>query len=320
MTPDARHPRAGAAGRSGAPALGARRSSRWLSTLVLAAAGVLAVTLSPGWPRVQATSSTRPRRGRRCPAYWTGCGSTSACWSWPRSCILVLGLADRRCPHAARPGVLPVRALATAYVDLFRGVPLLIALYLVGFGLPALRLPGVPDRHRRARHDRARPGLLRLRGGGVPGGHRVGAPVAAGRGALARPHPPRRHAAGRAPAGGPAGAAAVAQRLRRAAEGLRPDLRARRRRRDPGPRRSSRRARSTSRRTSWRACCSCCSRSPRAASPTRSPAGRPGPGVRCEHSWNRARAAGRRAGQALRRDDGAGRRGPRGGRAPGRHR
>jgi polar amino acid transport system permease protein len=34
--------------------------------------------------------------------------------------------------------------LATAYVDLFRGFPLLIALYLVGFGVPALRLPGVP--------------------------------------------------------------------------------------------------------------------------------------------------------------------------------
>ena len=37
-----------------------------------------------------------------------------------------------------------MRVLATAYVDLFRGFPLLIALYLVGFGVPALRLPGVP--------------------------------------------------------------------------------------------------------------------------------------------------------------------------------
>ena len=38
----------------------------------------------------------------------------------------------------------PVRALATGYVDLFRGLPLLICLYLVGFGLPGLRLSGIP--------------------------------------------------------------------------------------------------------------------------------------------------------------------------------
>ncbi|WP_394685227.1 amino acid ABC transporter permease [uncultured Microbacterium sp.] len=36
----------------------------------------------------------------------------------------------------------PLRALATLYTDLFRGIPLLIVLYLVGFGLPALGIFG----------------------------------------------------------------------------------------------------------------------------------------------------------------------------------
>ncbi|WP_295826228.1 amino acid ABC transporter permease [uncultured Microbacterium sp.] len=36
----------------------------------------------------------------------------------------------------------PLRALATIYTDLFRGIPLLIVLYLVGFGLPALGIFG----------------------------------------------------------------------------------------------------------------------------------------------------------------------------------
>jgi len=40
---------------------------------------------------------------------------------------------------------LPVRLLATVYVDVFRGLPVLIVLYLVGFGIPALRLNGVPS-------------------------------------------------------------------------------------------------------------------------------------------------------------------------------
>ena len=39
----------------------------------------------------------------------------------------------------------PLRFLATAYVDVFRGLPLLLVLYIVGFGLPALRLKGAPS-------------------------------------------------------------------------------------------------------------------------------------------------------------------------------
>ena len=42
------------------------------------------------------------------------------------------------------PVFLPLRVLATIYVDLFRGLPVLIVLYLVGFGVPALALEGAP--------------------------------------------------------------------------------------------------------------------------------------------------------------------------------
>jgi polar amino acid transport system permease protein len=42
------------------------------------------------------------------------------------------------------PVFFPLRLLATFYVDLFRGLPVLIVLYLVGFGIPSLRLQGAP--------------------------------------------------------------------------------------------------------------------------------------------------------------------------------
>ena len=42
------------------------------------------------------------------------------------------------------PVFFPLRFLATVYVDVFRGLPLLVVLYLVGYGLPALRLQGIP--------------------------------------------------------------------------------------------------------------------------------------------------------------------------------
>jgi polar amino acid transport system permease protein len=38
----------------------------------------------------------------------------------------------------------PVRVLATIYVDVFRAVPGLLVIFLLGLGIPALRLPGVP--------------------------------------------------------------------------------------------------------------------------------------------------------------------------------
>ena len=42
------------------------------------------------------------------------------------------------------PVFFPLRIIATAYVDLFRGLPTLLVLYLVGFGVPSLRLAGAP--------------------------------------------------------------------------------------------------------------------------------------------------------------------------------
>jgi polar amino acid transport system permease protein len=42
------------------------------------------------------------------------------------------------------PGLFPVRLLATVWVDVFRGVPTVLLVYLVGFGVPALELEGLP--------------------------------------------------------------------------------------------------------------------------------------------------------------------------------
>jgi polar amino acid transport system permease protein len=38
----------------------------------------------------------------------------------------------------------PIRALATIYADLFRGIPTILVIYILGFGVTALQLPGVP--------------------------------------------------------------------------------------------------------------------------------------------------------------------------------
>jgi len=54
--------------------------------------------------------------------------------------ILFFGLAVAWIRVSRSPVLTPFRVLATAYTDVFRGVPLLLVVFLVGFGLPALGL------------------------------------------------------------------------------------------------------------------------------------------------------------------------------------
>jgi polar amino acid transport system permease protein len=55
--------------------------------------------------------------------------------------VIALGLALLRTTKS--PALTPFRFLATAYVDIFRGAPLILIILLVGFGVPALRLKGI---------------------------------------------------------------------------------------------------------------------------------------------------------------------------------
>jgi polar amino acid transport system permease protein len=55
--------------------------------------------------------------------------------------VIALGLALLRTTKS--PALTPFRFLATAYVDIFRGAPLILIILLVGFGVPALQLKGI---------------------------------------------------------------------------------------------------------------------------------------------------------------------------------
>jgi polar amino acid transport system permease protein len=42
------------------------------------------------------------------------------------------------------PAFFPLRAIVIAYIDIIRGIPILLLILLLGFGIPSLQLPGVP--------------------------------------------------------------------------------------------------------------------------------------------------------------------------------
>jgi polar amino acid transport system permease protein len=58
--------------------------------------------------------------------------------------ILVFALLLALARSTRAPVLFPVRLAATVYVDLLRGIPVLLVILLLGFGVPALRMDGVP--------------------------------------------------------------------------------------------------------------------------------------------------------------------------------
>jgi polar amino acid transport system permease protein len=115
-----------------------------VSTLVLVAVAAVAVVNAPGWARVRASFFDLNAARRALPDVALGLVLNVEVFLAVGVAMLLIGLLVavlRTLPGAV---FWPVRALATVYVDVFRGVPLLVLLYLVGYGVPGLRLQGVP--------------------------------------------------------------------------------------------------------------------------------------------------------------------------------
>ena len=127
-----------------------RQSTRSLllaagSTLVIGVLLVAGIGSSPGWPRVRASFFDPEVAWRALPQVATGLWLNVRVWAAASAVSFVCGLGLALLRSLPGPVFWPLRALATAYVDLFRGLPLILVLLLVGFGVPGLRLQGVPS-------------------------------------------------------------------------------------------------------------------------------------------------------------------------------
>ena len=109
-----------------------------VSTVVFAVVIAVVLQNSPGWQVTQQTFFTPEYFWASFPAVLEGL------WLNIRVLVVsVIGVAVVATLVASLRSLrgavfFPVRVLAAAYTDLFRGVPFIIVLYLVGFGIPAL--------------------------------------------------------------------------------------------------------------------------------------------------------------------------------------
>ena len=115
-----------------------------VSTVVLLGAAAIAVTSSPGWERVQQTYFDWDKSVDSFPAVLDGLWLNIRVTLISAVLIVVLGLTIAVMRTVRGPVAFPLRLLGTVYVDLFRGLPLLLLLLLLGFGGPALNLAGLP--------------------------------------------------------------------------------------------------------------------------------------------------------------------------------
>ncbi|MEV4442916.1 amino acid ABC transporter permease [Streptomyces sp. NPDC049577] len=116
-----------------------------LSTLITGAVLVTVIVGSPGWPRTRETFFNAHYAREALPQVLDGLWLNIRLLAVCGAAVLALGLlvaVARTLPGAV---FFPVRALATAYTDFFRGLPLIICLLVVVFGVPALRLQGVTN-------------------------------------------------------------------------------------------------------------------------------------------------------------------------------
>jgi polar amino acid transport system permease protein len=115
-----------------------------LSTAVFIGVIIVAVTQSSGWPEVKQSffswsdiSGTFPDIAR---AFRLNVEIFLVC----EACVLVLALVIAVMRSLPGPVFFPLRALAIIYADLARGIPTILVITLLGFGVPALQLSGVP--------------------------------------------------------------------------------------------------------------------------------------------------------------------------------
>jgi polar amino acid transport system permease protein len=126
----------GSAGRSTAIAA--------LSTVVFFGVIALLVVTSPGWDQVKEQffdwEVFKESIRAIAPRLWVNV----KIFVLAEVVILVFALFVAVLRSLSGPVFFPVRLLATAYTDFFRGVPTILVIYLLGFGVPALQLSGVP--------------------------------------------------------------------------------------------------------------------------------------------------------------------------------
>lgn len=111
-----------------------------ISTASVALGLYLFVPLAPGWERVKGSFFDRDVLIDTFPRLLEAFLVDVMIFAWCAPAIALWGLVIALCRDARSPALFPLRVLATVYNDVFRGIPVILVIYLIGFGIPGLGL------------------------------------------------------------------------------------------------------------------------------------------------------------------------------------
>lgn len=112
--------------------------------VVFGGAGWL-VASNENWPRIQRQFFSLDHMLAALPRVAHGFLTNMQVWLIALLCIGVWALVLAAVRSLRGPWFAPFRLMVVLYIDLFRGLPALLLVILFGFGIPALRLPGLPN-------------------------------------------------------------------------------------------------------------------------------------------------------------------------------
>jgi len=103
---------------------------------------VVFVPRAPGWEQVKRSFFDREILADSFPRLLSAFGLNLRILLWTTPTILLLSLLVALARNARNPALFPLRALGAAFVDVFRGIPTILVIFLIGFGVPGgLALP-----------------------------------------------------------------------------------------------------------------------------------------------------------------------------------
>ena len=116
-----------------------------LSSLLVLGTLLTILVTSPGWITLRDTFFKWAYGFEVLPKVILGFGTNAMLTLIAGTSVALLGLFIALVRTSRSPALTPFRFLATLYVDVFRGIPMLLVILLVGFGIPALQLKGVTN-------------------------------------------------------------------------------------------------------------------------------------------------------------------------------
>ena len=115
-----------------------------LSTFVVLALLIVAATRSPYWPQFKQQFLNGEQLAESFPDILRAFRRNIFYFLTAEPIILAFALLLAVLRSLRGPVFFPLRLIATIYVDVFRGIPTVLVVYALGFGLPALQIPGLP--------------------------------------------------------------------------------------------------------------------------------------------------------------------------------